>query len=59
MLCDLDLLPVYDSSNYDLINDLQVPLLKNSSSYLRGVGYFTSGWLRLVVNGLKDFVENG
>lgn len=59
MLCDLDLLPVYDSSNYDLISDLQVPLLKNSTSYLRGVGYFTSGWLRLVVNGLKEFVEKG
>lgn len=59
MLRSLHLLPVYDSAEYDLVRDLQVPLLKNSTSYLRGVGYFTSGWLRIASQGVVRFVENG
>lgn len=57
MLRDLLLLPVYDSAEYDLVRDLQVPLLRNSSDYLRGVGFFTSGWLRIASSGLADFVS--
>lgn len=59
MLKALKLVPVYDSSVYDLVQDLIVPLLQNSISYLRGVGFFTSGWLRLAAQGLSQFVENG
>jgi superfamily II DNA or RNA helicase len=59
MLKDLDLHPVYDSESYDLIRDLQVPLLLQSSDYLRGVGFFTSGWLRLAAQGLAAFVTSG
>lgn len=59
MLRDLQLLPVYDSELYDLINDLQVPLLCHSKDYLRGVGYFTSGWLRLAAQGMAAFVAGG
>lgn len=55
----LHLLPVYDSAEHDLIHDLIVPLLKNSISYLRGVGFFTSGWLKLAAQGLSRLIENG
>ncbi|MFA4835144.1 MAG: DEAD/DEAH box helicase family protein [Dehalococcoidia bacterium] len=59
MLRSLDLQPVYDSADHDLVQDLIVPLLANSQLYLRGVGYFSSGWLRLAVQGLSRLVENG
>lgn len=59
MLRKLNLLPVYDSSEYDLIHDLIVPLLRNSISYLRGVGFFTSGWLKLAAHGLTELIQNG
>lgn len=58
MFKDLNLLPVYDSAEYDLIRDLIVPLLQNSKLYLRGVGFFTSGWLRLAVEGVTRLIEN-
>jgi len=61
VLKELELLPVYDSEYYDLIRDLQVPLLSHAKDYLRGVGFFTSGWLRLAGQGGRvtglDFSE--
>lgn len=59
MFRKLNLIPVYDSSEYDLVRDLLVPLLRNSNSYLRGVGFFTSGWLRLAAHGLAGLIKNG
>jgi len=59
MLKDLGLQPVYDSAEYDLVQDLIVPLLRNSTSYLRGVGFFTSGWLKLAAEGIVQLIENG
>ena len=59
MLKSLNLLPVYDSSEYNLVRDLQVPLLQQSNDYLRGVGFFASGWLRIASRGLVDFVQRG
>lgn len=59
MLKDIDLQPVYDSECYDLIRDLQVPLLLQAKDYLRGVGFFTSGWLRLAAHGMATFVTGG
>ena len=56
MLTDLDLLPVYDSAEHDLVADLIVPLLMNSSSYIRGVGFFTSGWVSVAAQGIARFV---
>lgn len=58
MLRDLNLHPVYDSSEYDLVADLIVPLLANSVAYHRGVGFFTSSWLRLAAQGLAKLAEN-
>jgi len=59
MLRNLSLLPVYDSAEYDLVRDLQVPLLQHSSDYLRGVGFFTSGWLHIASQGMADLVNHG
>jgi len=58
VLKDLVLLPVYDSSEYDLVRELQVPLLQNSIEYIRGVGFFSSGWLGIASRGIVDLVEN-
>lgn len=58
MLRDLKLRPVYDSSDCDLVNDLIVPLLSESTSYWRGVGFFTSGWLRTACKGVVQLLEN-
>lgn len=59
MLRDLDLLPVYDSAEHDLVKDLLVPLFENSITYMRGVGFFTSGWLRVAARGLVSLAERG
>ena len=59
MFRDLDLRPVYDSSEYDLILDLIVPLLSHAKEYYRGVGFFTSGWLQVASEGVVQFVEHG
>lgn len=59
MLRDMNLLPVYDSAEHDLVQDLIVPLLEQSDTYLRGVGFFTSGWLRIAAKGLVSLAERG
>lgn len=59
MLRDLELQPVYDSAEYDLVQDLIVPLLAESREYWRGVGFFTSGWLRTACKGVLELVNNG
>ncbi len=58
MLKDLTLQPVYDSADCDLIQDLIIPLLQNSIFYIRGVGFFTSGWLQLAARGVHHLVNN-
>lgn len=59
MLRDLTLKSVYDSSEHNLASDLFVPLLKEAIEYRRGVGFFTSGWLREAAEGLIPFAERG
>ncbi len=45
-LKDLHINRTYSSLEVDLVNDLIVPLLERSIKYDRGVGFFTSGWLK-------------
>ena len=59
MFKELKLQPIYDSSERSILDDLIIPLLSNSVEYYRGVGYFTSGWLKLASNGLAKLVANG
>ncbi len=49
---------VLNSSDNNPVQDFFVPALKNSARYDRGVGYFSSGWLRLVAEGLVEFAAN-
>lgn len=59
MLTDIDFLPIYDSAECSIINDLLLPALSNTSEYWRGVGYFSSGWLQLTASGIEKIAEKG
>ncbi|MCO6185216.1 DEAD/DEAH box helicase family protein [Rhizobium sp. L1K21] len=48
-----------DTSEDDIVARLYVPALRASSRYDRGVGYFTSGWLSYVAEGLAALAANG
>jgi superfamily II DNA or RNA helicase len=48
-----------DTSTADLIADFFVPALSASKHYDRGVGYFSSGWLRTTSQGMATFAEHG
>jgi superfamily II DNA or RNA helicase len=56
-----DLAPTadYDTSTHDLLQLFYIPALRNSLHYDRGVGYFTSHWLRLAASGLAGLAANG
>jgi len=58
-LRSLSLKTIYVTGNDDLRRDFFVPLLTQSKSYDRGVGYFTSGWLSHNAEGLAHFAKNG
>lgn len=55
----LEIRPVYDSADCHLVNDLIIPLLSHSIEYCRGVGYFSSGWLKIAASGLAALASNG
>ncbi|WP_263809158.1 DEAD/DEAH box helicase family protein [Salinibacter sp.] len=48
-----------DTSSHDIVDDFFVPMLQNAKRYDRGVGYFSSGWLRAHAQGMVEFAENG
>ncbi len=58
-LRDLDLPESLDTSEDDVVGDLYMPAMSTAVRYDRGVGYFTSGWLTYVAEGLATFAENG
>ena len=49
----------YDTSKDDVVNELYLPCFKWAYKYDRGVGYFTSGWLKENLEGIGEFVTNG
>ncbi len=59
MLKSLSFPAFLDTSSADLINEFFVPALSSSLLYDRGVGYFSSGWLRLAAKGMVEFAKNG
>ena len=59
MLTDVNIPAFLDTSAADLIADFFVPVLSQSVRYDRGVGYFSSGWLRMAANGMVQFAANG
>lgn len=58
-LSSLMLPTMMDTSSNDLIKDFFIPALSLSSRYDRGVGFFSSGWLRLSAAGMVEFAANG
>lgn len=48
-----------DTSEDDVVGSLYVPAMNVAVRYDRGVGYFTSGWLTCVAEGLAAFAGNG
>lgn len=56
---DLNIGFAYNTSKDNLIENFFVPLLQNSQYYDRGVGYFSSSWIREAFNGMADFAKNG
>ena len=48
-----------DTSEDDVAKDLYIPAMCTAVSYDRGVGYFTSGWLTCIAEGLAAFAKNG
>ncbi|MCW5841678.1 MAG: DEAD/DEAH box helicase family protein [Caldilinea sp.] len=49
---------IIDSSSADMAREFIVPALAASVCYDRGVGFFSSGWLRMVSEGMIAFAEN-
>jgi DNA phosphorothioation system restriction enzyme len=49
----------FDSTSTDICRSLLTDLLKVASRYDRGVGYFSSGWLRMAASGMAAFATNG
>ena len=49
----------YDSTSTDICGLVLNDLIKASLRYDRGVGYFSSGWLRMASSGMASFANNG
>ncbi|WP_139559688.1 DEAD/DEAH box helicase family protein [Methylotetracoccus oryzae] len=48
-----------ETSSSDLVRDFFAPALSSSVRYDRGVGFFSSGWLRANALGMAGFAEGG
>ncbi|NVM20269.1 MAG: DEAD/DEAH box helicase family protein [Desulfobacterales bacterium] len=57
-LQDVPIKNTYSSLETDLVDELVVPLLQRAVQYDRGVGFFTSGWLKEAAKGLLSFVKH-
>lgn len=51
--------PELGTSTTRLIEQFYAPALSQSMSYDRGVGYFTSAWLKMTASGLAGLAANG
>ncbi len=58
-LRDLPTTPHFATSTHKVLELFYVPALGHATSYDRGVGYFTSNWLRLAATGLATLAANG
>lgn len=57
-LRELPTTPHYGTSTHKVLELFYVPALSRAIGYDRGVGYFTSNWLRLAASGLADLAAN-
>lgn len=56
---ELDFPPVIDTASTDFIWDFFNPVLSRAIEYKRGVGFFTSSWLRNASHGVAELASNG
>lgn len=49
----------YQTLHEDVVNDFYIPCLRNSVSFDRAVGFFSSGLLLKLTEGLASFAKNG
>ncbi|RMG75357.1 MAG: hypothetical protein D6711_06860 [Chloroflexi bacterium] len=49
---------IIDSSERNIANDFLQPALATAIRYDRGVGFFSAGWLSMIVDGMLRFAEN-
>jgi hypothetical protein len=56
-LRSLNIPATMDTSDFDLTCDFFIPILKKATRYDRGVGYFSSGWLKDNAQGLAAFAQ--
>ena len=54
----IELPSVLDTSSSDIVADFFVPALSQAVRYDRGVGFFSSGWLRVAAQGMLFFAQN-
>ncbi len=58
-LPELNIPIALNTSSHNLIEEFFLPLLRNSVQYDRGVGYFSSGWIKETFIGMFEFARNG
>ncbi len=56
---DLDLPRVLNTSTTDFVEEFYEPLLSRSVEYHRGVGFFTTNWIRSAARGMAELADNG
>lgn len=56
---DLDLRRTYTTLNTNIMKDIVDEILKTTVTYDRGVGFFSSSWLKEVSEGLSYFIIKG
>lgn len=59
MLIDIPLKKTYSSENDNLLKDFYIPVLRESDSYKRITGFFSSTSLLLAAQGIAHFFANG
>lgn len=50
---------ILDTSTHDIVREFFEPALRSSLKYDRGVGFFSSGWLRVNARGMAHFASQG
>lgn len=56
---DLEIPRVIDTAEIDFISEFYEPLLSRAVEYKRGVGYFSSTWMRSAARGMATLAESG
>ena len=49
---------VYDNSKDDIEKDLFIPLMNETKYYYRGVGFFSSKWIQIALEGINSIINN-